>query len=198
VAAPAHRPRRRDGPSRQRPITGAELAWLLVDVTAGCLTPSERSLFVDIACEQRSVPSSVSQGHEPRGLALNAFTSVTVSPAMVLVCVAKSSTTHDALFAADHFAVNLLSSNQLDIARRFATKSTDEFSQLDWHHGDYGCPIIDNSCAHLEAEITMRVRTSAHTVFFGRVLNANSSEAAPLVYLGAEFFDGAQLQPMPR
>ena len=59
---------------------------------------------------------TTSQGHEPRGLALNAFTSVTVSPAMVLVCVAKSSTTHDALFAADHFAVNLLSGNQLDIA----------------------------------------------------------------------------------
>jgi flavin reductase (DIM6/NTAB) family NADH-FMN oxidoreductase RutF len=133
---------------------------------------------------------------QPRGLALNAFTSVTVSPAMVLVCVAKSSTTHDALFGADHFAVNLLSRDQLAVANKFATKSSDKFNGLDWHTGQHGCPIIDDSCAHLEAEITMRVRTSTHTVFFGRVLNANSSDAAPLVYLGAEFFDGAQLQSL--
>ncbi|ART73889.1 hypothetical protein BTO20_25730 [Mycobacterium dioxanotrophicus] len=135
-------------------------------------------------------------GGEPRGLALNAFTSVTVTPAMVLVCVAKSSTTHDALFGADHFAVNLLSRDQLDVAGRFATKSPDKFTGLAWHFGEHGCPIIDDSCAHLEAEITMRVRTSTHTVFFGRVLNARSSDAAPLVYLGSAFFDGARLQPM--
>ncbi len=133
---------------------------------------------------------------QPRGLALNAFTSVTVSPAMVLVCVAKSSTTHDALFAADRFAVNLLSRDQLPVAQKFATKSADKFSELAWHTGQHGCPIVDGSCAHLEAEITMRVRTSTHTVFFGRVLRANSSDAAPLVYVGAEFFDGGQLQTL--
>jgi flavin reductase (DIM6/NTAB) family NADH-FMN oxidoreductase RutF len=133
---------------------------------------------------------------QPHGLALNAFTSVTVSPAMVLVCVAKSSNTHDALFAADHFAVNLLSRDQLAVASKFATKSSDKFGELGWHTGQYDCPIIDDSCAHIEAEITMRVRTSTHTVFFGRVLNANSGDAAPLVYLGAEFFDGAQLRSL--
>jgi flavin reductase (DIM6/NTAB) family NADH-FMN oxidoreductase RutF len=140
---------------------------------------------------------TTTHGDQPRGLALNAFTSVTVSPAMVLVCVAKSSSTHDALFAADHFAVNLLSRDQLPVAQRFATKATDKFSKIDWHIGQHGSPIIDDSCAHLEAAITMRVRTSTHTVFFGRVLNANSSDAAPLVYLGSEFFDGAQLHSVP-
>lgn len=139
---------------------------------------------------------TTTQENQPRGLALNAFTSVTVSPAMVLVCVAKSSSTHDALFAADHFAVNLLSRDQLAVAQKFATKSTDKFTELDWRNGEHGCPIIKDSCAHLEAEITMRVRTSTHTVFFGRVLNAKSSDAAPLVYLGAGFYDGAELQSM--
>jgi len=119
--------------------------------------------------------------NQTRGLALNAFTSVTISPAMILVCVAKKSSTHDALFAADRFAVNLLGRDQLDVAQRFATKSTDKSSGLAWHQGENGCPIIDDSCAHLEAEITMRVKTSTHTVIFGQVLNAASSEAAPLV-----------------
>ena len=92
---------------------------------------------------------TTTHGGQPRGLALNAFTSVTVSPAMVLVCVAKSSTTHDALFAADHFAVNLLSRDQLAVANRFATKSSDKFAEVNWHTGPHGCPIIDDSCAHL-------------------------------------------------
>ncbi|MCW2774212.1 MAG: CaiB/BaiF family protein [Nocardioides sp.] len=135
-------------------------------------------------------------GDEPRGLALNAFSSVTLDPAMVLVCVAKSSSTHDALFSASHFAVNLLSREQLAVAKRFATKSSDKFAGLDWHEGPTGCPIIDDSCAHLEAEISMRVRTSTHTVFFGRVVHARSSDVDPLVYLGSAFFDGARLEPL--
>ncbi|OCB54814.1 hypothetical protein A5722_19210 [Mycobacterium vulneris] len=137
------------------------------------------------------------ESSEPRGLALNAFTSVTITPAVVLVCVAKSSTTHDALESADRFAVNLLSRDQLDVARRFATKSADKFSGLDWYRGEFGCPVIADSCAHLEAEITLRMPTSTHTVFFGRVLDAHAGAAAPLVYLGSEFFDGAELLPLP-
>jgi flavin reductase (DIM6/NTAB) family NADH-FMN oxidoreductase RutF len=137
---------------------------------------------------------TATDGQKPRGLALNAFSSVTVSPAMVLVCVNKTSSTHDVLFSAKTFAVNLLSRDQLDVANRFAAKSDDKFSGLDWHTGDHGSPIIENSCAYLEAEISMRVRTSTHTVFFGRVLSAHSTDNEPLVYLGGEFFDGAKLE----
>jgi flavin reductase (DIM6/NTAB) family NADH-FMN oxidoreductase RutF len=139
---------------------------------------------------------TATDGKHPRGLALNAFSSVTVSPAMVLVCVNKTSSTHDVLFSAERFAVNLLSRDQLDVAKRFAAKSDDKFSGLDWHLGEHGSPIIRNSCAHLEAEITMRVRTSTHTVFFGRVLSARSTAEEPLVYLGSEFFDGARLEKL--
>ena len=129
----------------------------------------------------------------PRGLALNAFSSVTVSPALVLVCVNKTSSTHDVLFSSQTFAVNLLANDQLHVAKRFASKSDDKFSGLGWHTSEYGSPIIDGTCAHLEAEISMRVRTSTHTVFFGRVLTAQSIETPPLIYFGARFFDSEDL-----
>ncbi|GAB6987806.1 flavin reductase family protein [Nocardioides pyridinolyticus] len=137
-------------------------------------------------------------GDQPCGLALNAFSSVTVDPAMILVCVAKSSTTHDVLFSASYFAVNLLSRDQLDVAQRFATKSADKFAGLDWYDGPSGSPIISDSCGYLEAEISMRVRTSTHTVFFGRVVSAQSAEVDPLIYLGSGFFDGSHLEPLTR
>ncbi len=139
---------------------------------------------------------TATDGERPRGLALNAFSSVTVSPATVLVCVNKTSSTHDVLFSARTFAVNLLSRDQLPIAKRFAAKSDDKFSGLGWHTGEHGNPIIDDACAHLEAEISMRVRTSTHTVFFGRVLSAHSTEAQPLIYLGSHFYDSAGLEEL--
>jgi hypothetical protein len=48
---------------------------------------------------------------------------------------------------------------------------------------------------HRKASISTRVRTSSHTVFFGDVLFAAASSAAPLIYADAQFFDGATLQP---
>ncbi len=134
---------------------------------------------------------------EPRGLVVNAFTSVTVSPPTVLVCIAKSSSTHDTLFGAQHFAVNLLAHDQQSVAERFATKSGNKFAELDWRTGEQGCPILGGACAYLEAAISARARTATHTVFFGRVLNAHSSDAAPLIYAGSRFFDGATLEKLP-
>lgn len=132
----------------------------------------------------------------PYGLALNAFASVSVSPATILVCVAKSSSTHDILADAQRFAVNLLSHDQLTVANRFATKAADKFDGVDWSVGEFGCPILAGSCAHLEAELTTRVPTSTHTVFFGEVLRAVSTDLPPLVYAGAQFFDGGALRPV--
>lgn len=139
---------------------------------------------------------TTAEADRPYGLAVNAFSSVTVSPAMILVCVAKSSSTHDILFRAQRFAVNLLAHDQLAVARRFATKSSDKFAELEWHIGEFGSPVLDGVCAHLEAAISTRVRTSTHTVFFGEVLGADSGDTAPLVYAGAQFFDGAALHPV--
>lgn len=135
-------------------------------------------------------------GDRPRGLAVNAFSSVTVSPATILVCVARTSSTHDVLFGASRFAVNLLAHDQLHVAGRFATKVADKFAELDWHQGEFGMPVLDGACAYLEADISTRVRTSSHTVFFGEVLAAAASESAPLIYADAQFFDGSALQPV--
>lgn len=133
----------------------------------------------------------------PYGLCLNAFASVSLSPATILVCVAHSSSTHDVLLRAQRFAVNLLAYDQLAIAQRFATRDINKFGELPWRIGEYGSPVLDGVCACLEAEITSRVPTSTHTVFFGEVLGAVSCDRPPLVYAASQFFDGAELQPVP-
>ncbi|TLS47704.1 DUF4440 domain-containing protein [Streptomyces montanus] len=133
----------------------------------------------------------------PKGLAVNAFSSISLDPPMVLVCVQRSSATHPALHRASHLGINILAADQLDVARIFASKADDKFAGLAWTPGGFGAPLIDGSCAQLEVEIGERLEAGSHTVFTGRVVSARHEDRAPLVYGGGGFFDISHTAPLP-
>lgn len=135
-------------------------------------------------------------GQTPRGLAVNAFASISLDPPTVMVAVQHTSSTHDCLFRADHLAINILSTDQLDVVTRFATKSDDKFAGLDWVAGPFGSPLIGRSAAVMEVEIRERLQASTHTVFMCRVVHAVANERAPMVYSAGRFFDGSNLAPL--
>ena len=135
-------------------------------------------------------------GDVPRGLAVNAFASVSLEPPTVMVCVQRTSSTHDCLFRADHLAINILSTDQLDVVKRFATKSADKFAELDWRPGPFGSPYIDRSSAQMEVQIRERLQASTHTVFICRVVEAQVSDRSPMVYSAGQFFDSGALTPL--
>ena len=129
----------------------------------------------------------------PRGLAVNAFASISLDPPTVMVCVQRTSSTHDCLFATDHLAINILSTRQLDVVNTFAGKSPDKFAGLDWQPGPFGSPLIARSSARMEAEIRERLQASTHTVFICRVVHAEATDLPALVYSTGRFFDGGEL-----
>jgi len=133
---------------------------------------------------------------KPRGLAVNAFSSVSLDPPTVMVAVQRTSSTHDCLFRATHLAINILSTNQLDVVGVFATKADDKFAGLDWEPGPFGSPLIARSSAQMEVEIRERLQASTHTLFVCRVLHATVSDRHPMVYSAGKFFDGAALTPL--
>ena len=135
-------------------------------------------------------------GDTPRGLAVNAFSSISLDPATVMVSVQRTSSTHDSLFRAGHLAINILSTDQLDVVNTFAGKSGDKFKDLDWEAGPSGSPLIARSSAQMEVEIRERLQASTHTVFICRVVHAAASENAPMVYSAGKFFDGGALAPL--
>jgi flavin reductase (DIM6/NTAB) family NADH-FMN oxidoreductase RutF len=132
----------------------------------------------------------------PRGLAVNAFSSISLDPPTVMVCVQRTSSTHDCLFRADHLAINILSTDQLDVVNRFATKSADKFAGLDWAPGPHGSPLIERSAARMEVAIRERLQASTHTVFICRVVHADVTDRHPMVYSASGFFDGGALSPL--
>lgn len=136
---------------------------------------------------------AVESGGEPRGLAVNAFSSVSLEPPLILVCVQKSSSTYSHLIAARHFSVSVLAADQLSVAKVFATKQERKFDQVAWHRGEHGVPLIDGAAAAMELELQDTLHASTHTIFIGRVRRITTTESAPLVYTNGAFFDGDQL-----
>jgi flavin reductase (DIM6/NTAB) family NADH-FMN oxidoreductase RutF len=129
----------------------------------------------------------------PRGLAVNAFSSVSLDPPTVMVCVQQTSSTYACLFRASHLAINIISTGQLDVVARFAAKSEDKFSGLAWRPGPFGSPLIDGSSAQMEVEIRERLQASTHTIFICRVVDAAVTDRPAMVYSAGRFFDGGAL-----
>lgn len=135
-------------------------------------------------------------GTVPRGLAVNAFCSLSLDPPTVLVSVQQSSSTYPSLVSAEHLAINILSAEQLDVAKVFASKRTDKFDAVSWHPGPHGSPLLDGSSASVEIAIEQLLRADTHTVFVGRVVEARHADLAPLIYQAGQFFDSGDLRPL--
>ncbi|NKX55717.1 flavin reductase [Arthrobacter mobilis] len=135
-------------------------------------------------------------GGIPKGLAVNAYSSVSLEPPLVMVCVQKTSSTYPALFASTHLGINILSNQQKETVATFASKAADKFAEIAWHEGPNGSPLIDNSSAALEAEIRERFQAKTHTIFICRVRHAEVSEASPMVYQAGRFYDSENLSQL--
>jgi flavin reductase (DIM6/NTAB) family NADH-FMN oxidoreductase RutF len=137
---------------------------------------------------------TTSAGGEPRGLTLNALASVSVDPPVILVCIARTASTHEWLFRSDHFAINTLAADQADVARAFARSTgAGKFDTLAWTPARFASPMIDGVAACMEAEVETRLQAYTHTIFVARVREAHVYDRPPLAYVGGRFFDASAL-----
>src|SRR6476646_6106009 len=71
----------------------------------------------------------------PYGMTVAAFSSLSLHPPLVLVCIEKSVRTHEAISASGKFAVSILNAGQADVSNRFASRSEDKFGGTATHRG---------------------------------------------------------------
>jgi len=108
----------------------------------------------------------------PTGLTASAVSSVSLDPPLVLVCVSHKSQSHPAFRPGGTFAVNVLSSDQEAVARRFASSSltgAEKFEGVTYRRGVLGLPILTDALAELECSIVHAYPGGDHTIFVGRV-----------------------------
>lgn len=120
------------------------------------------------------------------GLAATSFASLSVSPPLILVCLNRTSQAHDVILATRRFTVNLLASEQDEIARSFMQSSlrAERFSKGEWIRSLTGAPTLLGCSVLLDCVVHRSFGVATHTVIIGRVCDAQMSGSAvlPLVY----------------
>jgi flavin reductase (DIM6/NTAB) family NADH-FMN oxidoreductase RutF len=103
-------------------------------------------------------------GGKPVGIAVSSFTSVSLEPAMVLVCVAHASTTWPVLSKVPRLGISVLAANQEKACRQLSARTGDRFAGLDWHATDQGALILDRASAWFDCRIAQKWRAGDHDV----------------------------------
>lgn len=135
-----------------------------------------------------TVVTAMAKNNEPVGFTANSFTSVSLDPALLLVCVGKNLSSYEVFASANHFAVNILGSEQKEMANRFAKLKHKRFDGIDWQQGALGCPLLGGSCAWFECSISTRIDAGDHDVLIGRIHHFTDHGENGLGYFRHEYF----------
>jgi flavin reductase (DIM6/NTAB) family NADH-FMN oxidoreductase RutF len=123
------------------------------------------------------------------GLTANSFNSVSMSPPLVLWSLAQSAASMEAFSTGSHYAINILSADQQDLARQFAAKGVDRFAGVRYQLGAAGAPLIEGAAATFECFNRSRYEEGDHVIFVGEVERCmHRAGASPLLYHGGKFY----------
>ncbi len=123
------------------------------------------------------------------GLTANSFNSVSLTPPLVLWSLAQSAASMGAFSTGTHYAINILSAEQHDLARQFAAQGADRFQGVQYTLGAAGAPLLDGVVATFECFNRSRYEEGDHVIFVGEVERcAHRSGAAPLLFHGGKFY----------
>ncbi|QPM91173.1 flavin reductase family protein [Pseudooceanicola algae] len=132
------------------------------------------------------------KGDQRRGLTATAFSSVTMEPPTVLVCVNRSGATHEAITEAGHFCVNLLGEDAQDLAADFAgmtgRSGAAQFDGHDWVETLNGAPAYAHALAHIACSLDQALVAGSHSIFIGRVEEVSvNPDRPPLLHFNRGF-----------
>lgn len=127
---------------------------------------------------------------EPAGITINSFNSVSLDPPLVLWSIAKDSYSYDAFIDAEHFAVNVLTREQLDLSARFAQRDGDKFEGLVTREGLHGVPLLLECAACFQCRTEHLYEGGDHKIIVGRVLSIEERDTAPLIFYRGDFLSG--------
>jgi len=125
---------------------------------------------------------------QPAGLTVNSFTSVSMDPPLLLVCLAKRAASATALTEASHFAINVLQTGQQPASIRFSTRDEDRFGTTPWSCGEAGAPILADSLGVFECERFAVYDGGDHHILVGKVVKASfDASLDPLLYFRGRY-----------
>lgn len=125
------------------------------------------------------------EGTRRAGITVNSFTSVSLDPPLVLICIERTAYVHDILARTGIYAVNVLTAEQRHLSECFASRSAERdetFCGLASHEAATGAPILDQTLAFVDCRVVAIYPGGDHSIFLGRVEALGGAEASPLLY----------------
>lgn len=132
----------------------------------------------------------------PVGLTVNSFASVSLDPPLVLWSLASGSNCLAAFQACRHFAVNVLTADQVALSNRFATNGIDKFADVAWTPGLGGIPLLAGTGAVFECRRETSHPGGDHIIFIGRVERFAHGEEHPLIFHAGRYCARSELPPI--
>jgi len=123
----------------------------------------------------------------PHGLTVSSFTSVSLDPPLVSICLGHAVTSIGLFRAARYFGINVLKADQRELSQRFARKGHERFDGLAWERGSSGVPLLTGVLAAMECETEQRIPAGDHDIFVARMVHARVAEGEPLIHFASRY-----------
>jgi flavin reductase (DIM6/NTAB) family NADH-FMN oxidoreductase RutF len=127
------------------------------------------------------------------GMTANAFTSVSLDPMLVLVCVDRNARTHAHLHARKRFGINVLSQRQRVISEYYALPGrthdrAEQVAEARFDRTSHGTPVLHGGLAYLECRLRSAQDAGDHTIFIAEVEDVLVRPGAPLLFFHGDYF----------
>src|SRR5579864_2165102 len=133
------------------------------------------------------IATVIGRDGSPHGITVSSFTSVSLEPPLILICVDHRSRVVRHFMEDGYFAVNILNERQRHLSSHFAQKNPDRFSSVGWYPGYTGSPLLPEVLATMECKLRQRVPAGDHAILIGQVLRVTEGEGSPLAYFKSSY-----------
>ncbi len=132
-------------------------------------------------------------GEKINGMTAAWVAQVSLNPLLVMVSIAPSRYSHTLIKESGIFAINVLTGEQVELAKRFGYKSgrkVDKFAGLDCLAAGSGAPVLPQAYAYLDLRLVHTYTAGDHTLFVGEVMEAKilHPQSHPLIFKKSDFF----------
>ena len=121
------------------------------------------------------------------GLTVSAFSSVSLQPSLILVCIEKTAGSHHAFENGSAFVVNILHEDQQNISNHFASKIPDKFTGVNYRLGIEDLPVLNDALVNLECRQTQAHDAGDHTIYIGEIEKITITDGNPLIYFHGNY-----------
>lgn len=134
-----------------------------------------------------TIVTTIDADGTPVGLTVNSFASVSLDPTLILWSINQKVSSLKAFTEGKGFAVHILSEDQQELCKTFASKNVDRFGSCSWELSDNFLPVIEGARAVLQCNTFKTIEAGDHTILIGEVIDISLNEKDPMLYHRRKF-----------